>query len=98
MSIDQRNGAVIITGEDTLIVPLVALAHGIVLEMNTGMKPTSRWNALAIARNHGVVPNDGSRPQKKKILRLTVQKLRELKPGWEPSAHLAKALVEAGIK
>lgn len=98
MSIEQRNGAVIVTGEDARIVPLAALAHGIVLELQTGMKPTSRWNAMVAGHSQGVIPNDGSKPQKKKLLRLTVQKLRELKPGWEPSAHLAKALVEAGIK
>lgn len=94
MAIEESNGAVIVTGDDTRIVPLVALAHGIVLEMETGMKPTSRWNPLAVARNHGVIPNDGSRPQKKKLLRLTVQKLRELKPEWEPSEHIAKALAK----
>lgn len=88
------DGGVIITGDDTRIVPLVALAHGLVLEMETGMKPTSRWNALAVARNHGVIPNDGSRPQKKKLLRLTVQKIRELKPNWEPSEYLSKALTK----
>lgn len=95
MAIDTTaDGGIVITGADTRIVPLVALAHGIVLEMETGMKPTSRWNALTVARNHGVIPDDGSRPRKKKLLRLTVQKIRELKPGWEPSAHLAAALVK----
>jgi hypothetical protein len=88
------DGSVIITGDDTRIVPLVALAHGIVLEMETGMKPTNRWSALVVARNHGVIPDDGSRPHKKKLLRLTVQKIRELKPNWEPSAHLSKALAK----
>lgn len=95
MAIEQTpDGGVMITGADTRIVPLVALAHGIILEMETGMKPTSRWNPLTVARNHGVIPNDGSRPQKKKLLRLTVQKIRELKPNWEPSAHIAKALTK----
>jgi hypothetical protein len=92
--IEQSNGAVIITGADTRIVPLVALAHGLVLQMETGMKPTSRWNPLAVARAHGVIPNDGTKPQKKKLLRLTVQKIRELKPEWEPSEHLSKALTK----
>jgi hypothetical protein len=92
--IEQSNGAVIITGADTRIVPLVALAHGLVLQMETGMKPSRHWNPLAVARNHGVIPDDGSKPQKKKLLRLTVQKLRELKPEWEPSEHIAKALTK----
>jgi hypothetical protein len=92
--IEQSNGAVIITGADTRIVPLVALAHGLVLQMETGMKPSRNWNPLAVARNHGVIPDDGSKPQKKKLLRLTVQKLRELKPEWEPSEHIAKALTK----
>ena len=100
MAIEQLpSGGVIVTGKDDIrVVALTTLAHAIVLEMKTGMKPTRNFSALRVARHHGVVPDDGTKPQKKKLLRLTVQAIRAAKPGWEPSAHLAAALVEAGIK
>jgi hypothetical protein len=95
MAFEESNGAIIVTGkEDIRVAALLALAHGIVLELETGMKPTSRWNALAAARNHGVIPSDGSKPQKKKLLRLTVQAIRAAKPDWEPSEYLSKALAK----
>jgi hypothetical protein len=94
MAFEESNGAIIVTGkEDIRITALLTLAHGIVLEMETGMKPTRNFSALNIARHHGLIP-EGTRPHKKKILRLVVQEIREAKPGWEPSEHLAKALVK----
>ncbi|UOK18414.1 hypothetical protein SEA_BRUHMOMENT_98 [Arthrobacter phage BruhMoment] len=91
---NMPGGGVIATGkEDIRVVALTSLAYGIVLEMETGMKPTRNFSALRIAQHHGLIP-EGTRPQKKKILRLVVQAIREAKPGWEPSAHLAKALAK----
>jgi hypothetical protein len=90
MAFEESNGAIIVTGkEDIRITALLTLAHGIVLEMETGMKPTRNFSALNIARHHGLIP-EGTRPHKKKILRLVVQEIREAKPGWEPSEHLVK--------
>lgn len=95
MAIEESNGAIIITGkEDIRVAALLTLAHAIVLEMTTGMKPTRNFSALNVARYHGLVPDDGSKPQKKKLLRLTVQAIREAKPGWEPSEYIAKALTK----
>jgi uncharacterized protein YbbC (DUF1343 family) len=87
-------GGTIVTGKaDIRVTALLTLAHGIVLEMETGMKPTRNFSALNIARSHGLV-TEGTKPQKKKLLRLVVQAIREAQPGWEPSAHLAKALAK----
>lgn len=95
MAIEELpGGGIVITGkEDIRVAALLTLAHGIVLEMTTGMKPTRNFSALNIARHHGLVP-DGTRPQKKKLLRLVVQAIREAKPGYEPSEYIAKALTK----
>lgn len=92
--IEESNGAIIVTGkEDIRVTALLTLAHGIVLEMTSGLKPSRNFSALNIARHHGLVA-EGTKPQKKKLLRLTVQAIREAKPGWEPSEYIAKALVK----
>jgi hypothetical protein len=92
--IEESNGAIIVTGkEDIRVTALLTLAHGIVLEMTSGLKPSRNFSALNIARHHGLV-KEGTKPQKKKLLRLTVQAIREAKPGWEPSEYIAKALVK----
>jgi hypothetical protein len=95
MAIEETSdGSVVITGkEDIRIAALTALAYAIVTEMETGMKPTRNFSALKVARSHGLIP-EGTRPHKKKILRLVVQEIRRVKPGWEPSEHLAKALTK----
>ncbi|HCB59156.1 MAG TPA: hypothetical protein DEP82_14875 [Arthrobacter bacterium] len=87
------SGGFVVTGEDISTFRLLALAHAAALEISTGMK-ASRVPLATAARNCGVIPNDGSRPQKKKILRLTVQKLREVRPDYEPSSLIAKALAK----
>lgn len=88
-------GGVVITGKDDIrIAALTTLAYAIVTEMQTGLKPTRNFSALRVALNHGVPIPEGTRPQKKKLLRLIVQEIRACKPGWEPSEHLAKALVK----
>lgn len=86
-------GGQVITGPDINTFRLLALAHAAALEINTGMKAT-RMPLSTMARNCGVIPNDGTRPQKKKILRLTVQALREARPDYEPSELIAKALTK----
>lgn len=87
------SGGTVITGDDINTFRLLTLAHAAAMEISTGMK-SSRMPLTTAAINCGVIPNDGSRPQKKKILRLTVQKLREVRPDYEPSALIAKALTK----
>lgn len=90
---NMPGGGTSITGPDIQTFRLLALVHAAALEVSTGMKAT-RIPLATAARNCGVIPDDGSRPQKKKILRLTVQKLREVRPDYEPSALVAKALIK----
>jgi hypothetical protein len=96
MAIEEfSDGSMIITGkEDIRVTALLTLAYAIVTEMETGMKPTRNFSALRVAQYHGVRIPEGTRPQKKKLLRLVVQEIRAVKPGWEPSEHLAKALAK----
>jgi hypothetical protein len=96
MAIEQTpDGSIVITGkEDIRVAALTTLAYAIVTEMETGMKPTRNFSALRVAQYHNVPIPEGSRPQKKKLLRLVVQEIRAAKPGWEPSARLAKALAK----
>lgn len=95
MAIEQLpGGGLVVTGKDDIrIAALTTLAYAIVTEMETGMKPTRNFSALNVARFHGLIP-EGTKPQKKKILRLVVQEIRRVKPNWEPSAHLSKALAK----
>lgn len=94
MAIEELpGGGTVITGDDIPVFQLLALAHAAALEINTTLR-ASRMPLIQMARNAGVIPADGSRPQKKKILRLTVQKLREVRPDYEPSASIAKALAK----
>lgn len=86
-------GGTVVTGTDVNTFRLLALVHAAALEVSTGMK-ASRIPLSTAARNCGVIPNDGSRPQKKKILKLAVQKMREVRPDYEPSALVAKALTK----
>lgn len=86
-------GGTVVTGEDINTYRLLALAHAAALEITTGLKAT-RMPLTTAARNCGIIPDDGSRPQKKKILRLTVQKLRQIRPDYEPSGTVAKALTK----
>lgn len=94
MAIEELpGGGTVITGPDITTFRLLTLAHAAALEISTGLK-ASRIPLTQMARNAGVIPADGSRPQKKKILRLTVQQLRQVRPDYEPSALIAKALTK----
>jgi hypothetical protein len=96
MAIEETSdGSIIITGKaDIRVAALTTLAYAIVTQMETGMVPTRNFSALRVALHHNVPIPEGTRPQKKKLLRLVVQEIRAAKPGWEPSAHLAKALAK----
>jgi hypothetical protein len=84
---------VVIEGADNVkVAALIALAHALVLEISTGMKVSSRTNLLHAAISQGVVPNDGSKPRKKTILRLTVDKIKESWPDYEPNLRMRKAM------
>lgn len=94
MAIEELpGGGTVVTGPDTRTFQLLALAHAAALEITTGLR-ASRLPLTQMARNAGVIPADGSRPQKRKILKLTVQKLRDIRPDYEPSASVAKALIK----
>lgn len=91
MAIEETpSGALVITGEDIPVYALTTLAHALAFKITTGME-MSRIPALQGAKNLGVIPKD-KRGNAKTALKLTVQKLRESKPGWEPSGTVAKAL------
>lgn len=83
-------GAVVITGPDIDTFALVTLASALALEINTGMR-LSRIPALQAAKNLGVIPKD-KRGNKKQALRLTVEKIKEARPDYEPKGSVAKAL------
>lgn len=84
---------IIIEGEANIrLAALITLAHALVLEIRTGMRVSSRSNLLHAAISQGVVPNDGSKPRKKSILRLTVAKIKEARPDYEPSPMMLDAM------
>lgn len=78
--------------ENVKVAALISLAHALVLEISTGMKVSNRSNLLHTAINQGVVPNDGSKPRKKSILRMTVAKIQESWPEYEPNLRMRKAM------
>lgn len=94
MAIEELpSGGHVITGADIPVFALLTLAHALALEINhPGMK-ASRIPALTGAKNLGVIPKD-KRGNKKQALKLTVQKLREVRPDYEPSTLIAKALTK----
>ena len=87
------NGGTMITGPDIKTYALVNVAVALAMEINTGMQLTRACTGLQAAKNHGIIPKD-KRGNKKQALKLTVQKIREEWPGYEPSAQVAKALVK----
>jgi hypothetical protein len=88
------SGAIIITGkEDINTTALLYLASALAMKISHGMEPSSRVTALQGAKNLGIIPQD-KRGNAKQALKLTVQKLRDTIPGYEPSATVAKALVK----
>lgn len=93
MAIEETpSGALVITGEHIPVYALLNLAHALAMEINHGMKLT-RISGIQGAKNLGVIPKD-KRGNKKQALQLTVQKLRDAQPGYEPSPLIAKALVK----
>lgn len=87
------SGAIIITGDDIPTFALLSLAGALAMKILHGMEPSSRITALQGAKNLGIIPAD-KRGNAKQALKLTVQKLRDTIPGYEPSATVAKALVK----
>lgn len=93
MAIEETpSGALVITGEDINTYALLTLASALALKITHGIE-MSRVPALQGAKNLGIIPAD-KRGNAKQALKLTVQKLRDTVPGYEPSATVAKALVK----
>lgn len=84
-------GGTVITGPDINTFALLTLASALALEINHPGLKASRTPALTGAKNLGIIPK-GKRGNKRQALRLTVQKLREVRPEYEPSTTVAKAL------
>lgn len=94
MAIEETpSGALVITGEDINTYALLHLASALAMKINHGMEPSRAVTALQGAKNLGIIPAD-KRGNAKTALKLTVQKLRDTIPGYEPSATVAKALVK----
>jgi hypothetical protein len=79
------------------ITSLIVLASGLAVELRTTLRLSNRRSTLAAARALGIVP-EGTRPQKKALLRLTVEELRRIVPGYEPNPTVRKAMDAAGLK
>lgn len=93
MAIEETpSGAIIITGDDIPTYALLTLASALALKITSGIE-MSRIPALQGAKNLGIIPKD-KRGNAKAALKLTVQKLRDTVPGYEPPATVAKALVK----
>lgn len=90
MAIESTPAGIIITGPDINTAALITLAHALAMEINYGMK-MSRIGGLQGAKNLGVIPA-GKRGNKKQALKLTVEKIREARPEYEPNGNVAKAL------
>ena len=94
MAIEELpGGGHVITGPDIPVFALITLAQALALEINHPGMQASRIPALTGAKNLGIIPKD-KRGNKKSALKLTVQKIRELRPDYEPGATVAKALAK----
>lgn len=67
--------------------------HQLALELNTGMTH-SRGPILRAMYREGLIDADlrGTRANKRAVLALMVDTMRENVPGWEPSASVTRAL------
>jgi hypothetical protein len=84
------SAGIIAAGEaQTRLFAIVTIAHGLALEINTGMK-VSRMGALQGARNHGLIAPNGR--SKKAALKAAVKLLKEVNPDYQPSESIKKAL------
>ena len=94
MTIEETpTGAILITGEDIPTYVLLSFIHAAALEINTGMS-MARMPLNTAARNIKLIPDDGKRPTKRTLLRLAIEKMQTIDPGYEPSASVAKAVAK----
>jgi hypothetical protein len=89
-------GAVTGDASEPRVASLLVLASALAVELTTSLRLSNRTNTLALARGHGLVP-EGRRPQKKALLKLTVDELRRVVPGYEPNPTVRKAMDAAGL-
>lgn len=71
-------------------VTFVTLAHGLALEVNTGMKYTRAVSLIKVAQREGY----RGPSNKRKALRWTVDTLLENFPNFAPSPSIVRALSE----
>ncbi len=76
---------------------LVSLASALAMEINMpGFQVSSRGNALKAARMQHILPEDGKvngkRADRKVALQLTIDAIKELRPDYEPTRLVARAL------
>lgn len=83
--------------DNTRVVSLLTLASALALEMGSTLRMSHRRTTLGAARSLGLV-EEGTRPQKKALLKLTVAELRRVIPDYEPNPSVRKAMDAAGLK
>ena len=86
---------IIIEGKENVrTATLITLAHALALELNTTMR-AGRLSAYDAAKLQGVIPNDSSRGTKNnkvKALKKTLEMIKEQYPDYEPSKSIRIAV------
>lgn len=86
---ENSNGDVMITGAENIkFFRYLQVASALALEINTGMKFSNRGSVMLIARD----ACGSSKRTKRGVLKDYVGWLRTVRPGYEPSASVAKAI------
>ncbi len=91
MAIEIHDGGLTLTGEHLNLFALISLAHGLALEINTGMKMSRGGSPMLAAK-----AQCGSHKNTKKgVLRDYVAWLSaSTSPAWEPSPSIVKAMAK----
>lgn len=90
MPIEAGEGGTSITGDEVNLFRYLQVMHGLALEINTGMKLSSRGSVMQVGQRIC----GSTKRTKKGVLRDMVAYAREQFPAWEPSASVVKALVK----
>jgi hypothetical protein len=90
MAIENFDGGIMVTDESVSLYRALALGHGLALEINTGMKLSSKGSVmLAAAAFCG-----STKRTKRGVLKDYVAYMKKAIPTFEPSERIVKALAK----
>jgi hypothetical protein len=90
MAIENDGGGFTITGPDIATFRVLQVAHGLALEINTGMRLSSHGSVMNVARSMCGT----SKRTKKGVLRDFIAWIQSQRPDFEPGPNVVKAMAK----